>query len=99
MHNKFTQKAQNTLKNALNEAGELGHSYMGSEHLLLGLTMEKDSIAARLLSARGIDEICVRESIIEITGRGDKCRLSSKDMTPRAKKIIEESGRIAKKNG
>ena len=99
MHNKFTQKAQNTLKNALNEAGALGHAYMGSEHLLLGLTMEKDSIAARLLSARGIDEGSVRESIIEITGRGDKCRLSSKDMTPRAKRIIEESGRIAKKNG
>ena len=59
MHNKFTQKARNTLKNAQTEAGELGHAYVGSEHILIGLAAEKDSMAARILSARGIDHASI----------------------------------------
>ena len=99
MQNKFTQKAQNTLNRALTEAGALGHSYIGSEHILLSLALEKDSIAARILFARGISAPVVRSSIIGLMGEGEKCRPSPLDMTPRAKKIIEASGNIAKKKG
>ena len=99
MHNKFTQKAQNTLKNAAKEAGELGHPYIGSEHILLGLCGEKESIAARILSMRGISHSTVRASIVQITGEGEKCEPTGADMTPESKRIIEESGKLAKKRG
>lgn len=53
MSNKFTPKAQNALNAALNFASDLGHSYIGSEHLLLGLLSTPDSAAARILTSRG----------------------------------------------
>ncbi len=99
MQNKFTQKAQNTLKNAAKEAGTLGHPYIGSEHILLGLCSEKESIAARILSMRGISHTTIRASIIQISGEGEKCEPTGADMTPEAKRIIEESGAVAKKRG
>ena len=55
MKSKFTQMAQNTLGNALAFARDLGHTYIGSEHLLLGLLSVGDSSASRFLYERGID--------------------------------------------
>ena len=55
MANKFTQKAENTLSAALALANELGHSYIGTEHLLVALASEKDSISSRILCAKGTD--------------------------------------------
>ena len=49
MVNRFTQRAQSSLNLALQEARELGHSYVGTEHLLLGLLLEKESIAHNAL--------------------------------------------------
>ena len=54
MENKFTQKAQRAFTLALGYAQEFGHTYIGSEHLLLGLLEERDSVAARMLLKRGI---------------------------------------------
>ena len=99
MQNKFTQKAQNTLKTAVTEAGNLGHSFIGSEHILLALAAEKDSIAARILFARGLTVAVIKAAIVGINGEGEKCRPSASDMTPQATKIIEASGDIAKKKG
>ena len=91
MSNKFTQKAQNTLNRALSSARELGHTYIGSEHILMGLLQEKDSIASRLLLARGADAARLRKSIVDIAGEGSQSYVTPSDMTPRAKKIIEAS--------
>ena len=52
MNEKFTNKAQNALNSALEYAREMGHSYIGSEHLLLGLLSETDSIASKVLTGR-----------------------------------------------
>ncbi len=98
MSNKFTQKAQNTLNLALSFARELGHSYIGSEHLLLGLVCEKDSIASRLLLARGADAARIRKSIADIAGVGSESFVHASDMTPRARKIIEGSAAESKRN-
>ena len=98
MVNRFTQKAQNSLHRALSCARELGHTYVGSEHLLLGLLAETDSIAARILEARGIRYEKTRQLIRDSMGYGESSSVTAADMTPRAKKIIEnsagESGRI-----
>jgi len=91
MANRFTQKAQNALNCALSTAREMGHTYIGSEHLLLGLLSEPDSIAARVLETRGIRYDRTRQLIRENTGTGDRSGVSCADLTPRAKKIIENS--------
>ena len=88
---RFTQKAQNVLNNALRFARELGHTYIGSEHLLLSLVSEQQSIAANILAERGADPDKLRTAVIEIAGEGTPSNVSAADMTPRTKHIIEAS--------
>ena len=100
MQNKFTQKAKNALKNAQIQAGSLGHAYIGSEHLLLGLLSEKDSIAARVLSSRGIDLGRARGRVSSKVGEGEKAKGSGPtDMTDNARRIVEGSALIASDKG
>jgi hypothetical protein len=91
MANKFTQKAQNSLNLALTAARDLGHTYVGSEHLLLGLLLEKDSIASRLLLARGATAERIRKDVVDVAGIGSPGHVSPSDMTPRVKTILEVS--------
>ncbi len=91
MTNRFTQKAQNTLNNALRFAKELGHTYIGSEHLLLALCAEGESVAAKLLAKRGLVPERVRAEIVTLVGEGSHSDVSPADMTPRTKRIIEHS--------
>ena len=98
MVNKFTQKAQGALSSALRIAEELGHSYIGTEHLLLGLISQKESIAARILVLRGASEAKLKKGVIEYMGVGSKSSISTNDMTPRLHLIIENAAREAEKN-
>ncbi len=98
MNNKFTQKAQNALNAALKAARELGHTYIGSEHLLLGLIAEQDSIASRLLEGLGVTAEQLKEKITDITGIGAPSAVTAADMTPRAKRILEIASEEAHKN-
>ncbi len=92
MTNRFTMRAQEALRGALQAAGELGHTYVGSEHLLLGLLVEKEAVSARLLRARGADVGEIRDAIVRLSGVGGQSRVSSADMTPRLRRIIELAG-------
>ncbi len=91
----FTKKAQNALNRALYYACEMGHTCVGSEHLLLGLLSEKEGIAESILERRGITFDTTRELIREHVGTGEATRLTAADITPRTKKIIEASARVA----
>ena len=91
MTNRFTVKAQNVLNNSLRLARELGHTYVGSEHLLLALCAEKESVAAKLLDKRGVQYDAVRDAIVREVGEGSHSDVSPADMTPRVKRIIEHS--------
>ena len=91
MANKFTSKAQSALERAHEEARSLGHTYIGSEHILLGLIGEGDSVASKMLLAKGIDADILRKTVIGISGQGARSNVSASDMTPRCKHIIEES--------
>lgn len=95
MSNKFTAKATNVLNKSLYLASELGHTYIGSEHILLALTSEADSVAARLLDARGVTFEGVQSAIVERIGTGERTRITPNDLTPRAKRIIEASAHQA----
>ena len=99
MQSKFTQRAQSTLKYATSEAGAMGHTYVGSEHILLGLAMEKESVAAKVLLSHGISASVIRGSIITITGQGEKYKVSTSDMTPHAARILERAADIATTRG
>ena len=93
MNNKFTKKAQNVLGLSQKYAADLGHTYIGSEHLLMGLVGESDCVAAKLLHARGADFARVRDAVASITGVGSRSSVSPEDMTPRMRKIIENAAR------
>ena len=99
MANKFTQKAENTLSSSLALAKELGHSYIGTEHLLVSLASEKDSISSRILSAKGADAAKLKQSVIDYVGIGNTSCLSADDMTPRFRKILEYASDEASKSG
>ena len=91
MANKFTPKASTSLNSALTFATDLGHAYIGSEHLLWGILSTADCAASKLLRTHGVSEEAIKRSIVEATGIGIPSPISPSDMTPRAKKIIENS--------
>ncbi len=99
MTNRFTQKAQNVLNYALRAASAMGHTYIGSEHLLLGLLAEDSGVAAHYLTERGASAEKIKRAIEEMAGVGSPTPLSASDMTPRTKKIIETSLYASQENG
>lgn len=91
----FTGKAQNALNRALYFACQMGHTCVGSEHLMLGLLSEEDGIAARVLKERGVTLEEMQNVVEKNSGLGERTNLSAADMTPRTKKIIEASAGAA----
>lgn len=92
----FTEKANRALNYAVEIAENLGHTYIGSEHLLAGLIKEGDSVATSVLSSKGINAACVEEEIRRSVGVGIPTVLTPDDFTPRSKHIIELSLAIAR---
>ena len=99
MTNRFTTRAQNALNGALREAATLGHTFVGSEHILLGLLSEGEGIAARLMAARGVDTDKFRGAVVELSGAGGRSHVSPSDMTPRVRRIIQNSAAEAGRGG
>ena len=95
--NRFTRKAQSALEISLEYAKRLGHTYIGSEHLLLGLTGEGDSVSAKLLLSHGVSFEEIKKAVLEVTGLGIQGNVNASDLTPSARRIIEHSAHIAKK--
>lgn len=87
----FTEKANNALNLAIESAQQLGHTYIGTEHIVLGLLKEGTGVAASVLGARGITAAQYQEKIVETESSGDYSRLTPEDFTPRAKKAMEMS--------
>jgi ATP-dependent Clp protease ATP-binding subunit ClpC len=86
---KFSERARRVLTIAQEEARSLNHSYIGTEHILLGLVREEEGVAARVLTNLGIGLGKVRSAVEFIIGRGDKPGTGETGLTPRAKKVIE----------
>ena len=85
----FTEKANNALNKAVETAEDLGHTYIGSEHILLGLLDSTESVAGKLLKDKGITYKKVYDMIRESVGAGIPTELQPSDFTPRSKHIIE----------
>ncbi len=86
---KFSERARRVLTVAQEEARNLNHSYIGTEHILLGLVREEEGVAARVLTNLGIGLGKVRSAVEFIIGRGEKPGTGETGLTPRAKKVIE----------
>ncbi len=87
---KFTDQARRVLHLSQEEAQRFRHTYIGTEHLLLGLIREDGGVAAQVLSNMGVELKQVREAVESIIGRGDRVVLGGEvGLTPRAKKVIE----------
>ena len=95
----FTKKANTVINKAFLHAGQLGHTYMGSEHLLLALVSEQGSASSGIFRACGIKEENVLCRINIIVGRGEPCTVDRDSITPFAKQIIENAFVIAVSNG
>ena len=87
--NKFTPRAEEALRLAQEAAEEMGHGYVGSEHLLLGLLREEEGIAHRVLSEYGLSEDMVCTILQRSVGTGLSGSAPSQGLTPRAKSAVE----------
>lgn len=95
LYERFTERARRSTVLAQDEARQLDHNYIGTEHLLLGLIHEGEGVAARVLNALGISLGNVRVQVESIIGRGDQTPSGHIPFTPRAKKVLELSLREA----
>ncbi len=87
---KFTNSAQNVLEIAKEIAIELGHNYIGTEHLLYGLTEEDNGVASKVLENQNINSENVLEEIENLIGREEK-NITSLGFTPRTKRVLENA--------
>jgi ATP-dependent Clp protease ATP-binding subunit ClpA len=95
MFERFTPRARRAVVLAQEEARLLNHNYIGTEHILLGLLAERESVAARALSSLDISLGAAREQVREIIGEGQQSPSGHVPFTPRAKKVLELSLREA----
>lgn len=89
----FTEKANEALNQAINSAGQMGHTYVGSEHLLLGLLRVSNAVASAVLNKNGVTAKALEELMRSSIGSGTPTRLSPEYFTPRAKRVIENAVR------
>ena len=95
MFERFTDRARRVLVLAQEEARILGHPFIGTEHILLGLIHEGDGIAAQALESGGISLEAVRTKVEEVIGPATEPKNGSPPFTPRTKKVLELSHREA----
>jgi ATP-dependent Clp protease ATP-binding subunit ClpC len=92
---RFTDRARRVLVLAQEEARDLNHAFIGTEHILLGLIREGEGVAAKALDALGVTFDVVREKVEEAIGANTNPSPGSPPFTPRAKKVLELSLREA----
>lgn len=99
MLGRFTEKAQKVLMLAKEEAKNLRHPAVGTEHLLLGLIREGEGIAAKALQGLGVDLNGVRTQVEGIVGKGAGTQPGEVGFTPRAKKVLELANEEGRRQG
>ena len=92
---KFTQRAELAIENARIAAGDLGHGYVGTEHLLLGIMAEQQGLGAHILRQRGLDAEKLRDIIVRTYGLGSPGR-PSQGLTEHARLAVEKAAAEAR---
>ncbi len=99
MYQRFTEKAERAIAFSQQSAVELGHNYVGTEHILLGLVKEGTGVAARVLQVQGITEEKILREIDELIGRGETAGETPVGFTPRTKRVLELAFKEARRMG
>lgn len=99
MSPRFTERANRVLRLAQEEAKALRHPAVGTEHILLGILREGDSVAARALASLGVDVRAVRDEVRKIIRPGDTPGTGEIGLTPRAKRVLELANEEARRQG
>jgi len=99
MYGRFTEKAERAINLSQESAMRLGHTYVGTEHVLLGLVREGTGVAARVLLGHGITEDKIIKEIDELIGIGENQNQQPLDFTPRTKRVLEMALREARRMG
>jgi ATP-dependent Clp protease ATP-binding subunit ClpC len=86
---KFSERARRALTRAQEEAQRFGHNYIDTEHILLGLVAEEDSVASKVLINMGVLPNKIRAAVEFVVGRGERSAIGEVGLTPRAKRVIE----------
>jgi ATP-dependent Clp protease ATP-binding subunit ClpC len=100
MNGRFTERAKKIIELARQEAGRLGHDYVGTEHLLLGLVRLGEGVAVEVLKSFGVDLETIRLAVEKIVPKGSATlKMGEMPFTPRARKVlekivIEEAGKL-----
>jgi ATP-dependent Clp protease ATP-binding subunit ClpC len=89
MFKKYTEKAKRAIMIAQEEAINLNHDYIGTEHILIGLLKEEEGVAYQVLKELGVDAEKVVEEIDRIVGKGEYQQVGEISFTPRSKKVLE----------
>ena len=98
MNDRFTERARGAIEKAQACAGEFGHSYVGTEHLLMGVLRESDGLGAKVLRSSGLDDTMVAELMEKEVGRGTP-GAPLQGLTPRCKRAFELSAADAARLG
>lgn len=96
---KFTLSSEKVLQIAEEVARNLGHNYMGTEHILFGLAKEENGVASRVLKKQNVTADMIFEKIEELIGNNSANHITVLGFTPRTKRMIENSYTEAKKSG
>jgi ATP-dependent Clp protease ATP-binding subunit ClpC len=86
---KFSERARRSLTRAQEEAQRFGHNYIDTEHILLGLIADEDSVASKVLVNLGAAPSKIRAGVEFVVGRGERSSIGEVGLTPRAKRVIE----------
>lgn len=92
---KFNKKSVKIIEEAVRQASELGHTYIGSEHILLAMSMDATSKASDILTENGASYDDIRRAIIDLVGQGSPSILNQRYFTTASRKILETACSIA----
>lgn len=95
---RFTDRAQSAIERARLAATDLGHSYVGTEHILIGIAAEQDGLGAKILRDNGFDAEKLTQAVEHSAGRGDP-GVPSQGLSPRARQVMRLAGEDAKRLG
>ena len=96
---RFTERAKTVFELARSAAAELSHDYVGSEHILLGLSREGGGVATKILREAGLEDRLIYDLILKNVGRGERLETKPQSLTPHAKRIIETAAMEANRLG
>ncbi len=95
----FTRRAVNSIETAVEIASQLGHTYVGTEHLLLGFLQEGGNVAASVLSSNNITSETIYDQLILFVGQGEKTKLSHDNFTPALRRTFSGAVSMAETSG